>query len=329
MTTHDAGADAVSAVPRRPLGRSGLDVSPLCLGGNVFGWTVDKATAFSLLDAWLDAGANFIDTADVYSIWVPGHAGGESETVIGKWLGKGGRRDRVVLATKVGKPMSAERKGLKPAYIRSAVEDSLRRLQTDHIDLYQSHDDDTETPLADTLAAFDELIRAGKVRAIGASNYSAPRLAEALKTSAELGVARYESLQPLYNLIDRAPYEAELQALCVANGLGVINFYGLAAGFLTGKYRRPEDVAKSARGKTTVARYLNERGLRILGALDAVALRHGATPGQVALAWQMVQPGITSPIASATSLEQLAELVAAMRLRLSAADTAQLDAASA
>jgi aryl-alcohol dehydrogenase-like predicted oxidoreductase len=320
---------AVGLFQRRPLGRSGLQVSPLALGCNVFGWTVDEATTFSLLDAWVDAGGNLIDTADVYSIWAPGHVGGESETLIGKWLAKSGKRDRIVLATKVGKPMGPEMKGLKPAYIRSAVEASLKRLQTDHIDLYQSHDDDSETPLAETLAAFGELINAGKVRAIGASNYSALRLDEALRVSAAQGLPRYDSLQPLYNLIDRSAYESELQAVCTAHEVGVINFYGLAAGFLTGKYRRPEDADKSARGKNTVARYLNPRGLAVLAALDEVAARRGATPGQVALAWQMLQPGITAPIASATTLAQLAELVAATRLPLSAEDRALLDHASA
>ena len=322
-------AVSFTAASRRELGRSGLQVSPLCFGGNVFGWTVDEATSFSLLDAWLDAGFNFIDTADVYSSWAPGHVGGESETIIGKWLAQGGRRDCVVLATKVGKPMGPDMKGLKPAYIRGAVEASLRRLQTDHIDLYQTHDDDTKTPFAETLGAFDELIRAGKVRAIGASNYSAPRLAEALRTSAELKLPRFESLQPLFNLIDRAVFEDELQPLCVAEGVGVINFYGLAAGFLTGKYRSEADAAKSARGPNVVKRYLNERGLKILGALDVVAARHGATPGQVALAWQMQRPGIAAPIASATSLAQLAELASATRLPLGEDDHKALDQASA
>lgn len=313
----------------RELGRSGLQVSPLCFGGNVFGWTVDAVATFSLLDAWLDAGFNFIDTADVYSRWVPGHGGGESETLIGQWLRKSGRRSQVVLATKVGKPMGPGREGLQPAYIRAAVEDSLRRLQTDHIDLYQTHADDAATPLADTLGAFDDLIRAGKVRAIGASNYSAARLADALRVSAAHGLPRFESLQPLFNLVDRRVFEDELQPLCLAQGVGVINFYGLAAGFLTGKYRRPEDAAKSVRGDSVVKRYLDARGLQILAALDAVAARHGATPGQVALAWQMLQPGITAPIASATSLAQLAELAAAARLRLAPQDVAALDAASA
>ena len=322
---------SVSFTPasRRELGRSGLQVSPLCFGGNVLGWTADEATSFSLLDAWLDAGFNFIDTADVYSIWAPGHVGGESETIIGKWLARSGRRQQVVLATKVGKPMGPELRGLKPAYIRSAVEASLRRLQTDHIDLYQTHDDDSATSLAETLGAFDELMRAGKVRAIGASNYSAPRLAEALRTSDELGLPRFQSLQPLFNLIDRAVFEDELQPLCVAQGVGVINFYGLAAGFLTGKYRNEADAAKSARGPGVVKRYLNERGLKILDTLDVVAARHGATPGQVALAWQMQRPGIVAPIVSATSLVQLAELAAATRLPLGEDDHRALDNASA
>jgi aryl-alcohol dehydrogenase-like predicted oxidoreductase len=316
-------------VTLRELGHSGLRVSPLCFGGNVFGWTVDEATSFSLLDAWLDAGFNFIDTADVYSSWAPGHVGGESETIIGKWLRRSGRRSQVVLATKVGKPMGAGRQGLRAGYIRQAVEDSLRRLQTDHIDLYQSHADDADTPMAETMAAFAELIQAGKVRAIGASNFTAARLAEALRVSAELGLPRYESLQPLFNLLDRKVFEDELEPLCLAQGVGVINFYGLAAGFLTGKYRTPADAAKSARGHNVVAKYLNERGLRVLAALDAVAARHGATPGPVALAWQLARPAITAPIASATSLAQLAELVAAARLTLSAADRAELDVASA
>jgi aryl-alcohol dehydrogenase-like predicted oxidoreductase len=316
-------------VKYRELGRSGLMVSPLCLGGNVFGWTADEATSFSLLDAWLDAGFNFIDTADVYSGWVPGHVGGESETVIGKWLKKTGKRDRVVLATKVGNAMAPDRKGLKPAYIRRAVEDSLRRLQTDHIDLYQSHIDDPETPVAETLGAYAELIGAGKVRAIGASNFDPPRLAEALRASAEQGLPRYQSLQPLFNPIDRKVFEEALEPLCLAENVGVINFYGLAAGFLTGKYRKPEDATKSPRGKTIVGRYLNERGVRVLAALDAVAARRNATPGQVALVWQMARPAITAPIASATSLAQMAELVAAAQLQLGAEDRAEIDSASA
>ena len=313
----------------RELGRSGLQVSPLCFGGNVFGWTADERTSFSLLDAWVDAGFNFIDTADVYSIWAPGHAGGESETIIGKWLRASGKRSQVVIATKVGKPMGPDRKGLKPAYIRAAVEDSLRRLQTDCIDLYQSHDDDADTPLEETLGAFADLIRAGKVRAIGASNYSAPRLELALQTSARLALPRYESLQPLYNLYDRAVFEDALGPLCRREQVGVISFYALAAGFLSGKYRSRADIGKSARGINTTTKYLNPRGLKILAALDAVAQRHGSTPAQVAVAWVMAQPGVTSPIASATSLAQLNELVAATRLRLDATSMAALQAASA
>jgi aryl-alcohol dehydrogenase-like predicted oxidoreductase len=331
LTEVSTAAPHSSSVPRRALGSSGLQVSPLAFGGNVFGWTVDEATSFSLLDAWLDAGCNFIDTADVYSIWAPGHVGGESETIIGKWLKRSGKRDQVVIATKLGKPMGEGRKGLSPAYMRKAVEASLRRLQTDHIDLYQSHDDDADTQLADTLAAFGELIAAGKVRAIGASNYSAARLEEALQLSEAQGLPRYESLQPLFNLIDRAVFEDALQGVCQRHGVGVINFYALAAGFLTGKYRRAEDASKSARGPTVVSRYLNERGLRILVALDQVAAAHadeGATLGQVALAWQMARPAITSPIASATSLAQLSELVGAMQLQLTAEEHAVLDDAS-
>jgi aryl-alcohol dehydrogenase-like predicted oxidoreductase len=313
----------------RPLGRSGLQVSPLAFGGNVFGWTVDEKLSFRLLDAWLDAGFNFVDTADVYSSWVPGHSGGESETIIGKWLRQSGKRNRVVLATKVGKPMGDKKKGLSPAYIRQAVDASLKRLQTEHIDLYQSHDDDADTPLADTLGAFAELIQAGKVRAIGASNYSAPRLAEALDVAERQGLPRYESLQPLYNLYDRAVFEEALEPLCLERGVGVINFYALAAGFLTGKYRSEADAGKSARGASTTKKYLNPRGLRILAALDEVAGTYGATPGQVALAWQIARPSITAPIASATSVQQLEELASAAQLSLEPEAIALLDEASA
>ena len=312
----------------RPLGNSGLLVAPLAFGGNVFGWTADEATSFSLLDGFVDAGFNLIDTADVYSRWVPGHSGGESETIIGKWLKqRPSNRSRIVLATKVGKEMGPGQIGLAPAYIRSAVEDSLKRLQTDCIDLYQSHDDDAATPLEDTLAAYADLIQAGKVRAIGASNFTAARLAEALATSRRLGLPRYESLQPLYNLVDRASYEAELEPLCRKEGIGVINFFGLARGFLTGKYRSEADLSKSPRGGG-VKGYLNERGFRILAALDAVAQEHGATPAQVALAWQMARPGLTAPIASATSVKQFEELAGAATLRLDADAIARLNEAS-
>ena len=312
----------------RPLGRSGLHVAPLAFGGNVFGWTADEATSFALLDAFVDGGFNLVDTADVYSHWVPGHVGGESESIIGRWLKSSGKRDRIVLATKVGKPMGPGQSGLSRAYIRSAVEASLRRLQTDRIDLYQSHDDDAATPLEETMSAFAELIREGKVRAIGASNFSAPRLAEALATSARLGLPRYECLQPHYNLVERAVYEDALEPLCRAGGLGAINFFGLARGFLTGKYRSEADLGKSPRGGG-VKGYLNARGLRILAALDAVAEAHHATPAQVALAWTIARPGLTAPIASATSVAQWTELAAAARLRLDAAAIEALNQASA
>jgi aryl-alcohol dehydrogenase-like predicted oxidoreductase len=312
----------------RPLGRSGLFVAPLAFGGNVFGWTADRAVSFALLDAFVDAGFNLVDTADVYSRWVPGHSGGESETVIGDWLVASGKRDRIVLATKVGHDMGEAGKGLSAAHIRRAVEASLRRLRTDRIDLYQAHVDDPETPLEETLGAFAELIREGKVRAIGASNFGAARLRDALATSARLGLPRYETLQPMFNLIDRAPYEAELQPLCVAEGLGVINYYGLARGFLSGKYRSEADVGKSPRGAGAKAAYFNDRGWRILAALDEVAADLKATPAQVALAWQMRQPGIVAPIASATSVGQFAELAGAAALVLPDAAVARLSEAS-
>ena len=313
----------------RPLGRSALQVSPICLGGNVFGWTVDERTTCSLLDAWLDAGLNFVDTADVYSRWVKGHQGGESESLIGKWVRAGGRRDRMVLATKVGRDMGEGRVGLKPDHIRQSVEASLRRLGTDYIDLYQAHQDDPQTPLDQTLECFARLIEEGKVRAIGASNYGAARLAEALETSRRQGLPRFESLQPLYNLSERAQFEQELAPLCAGQQLGVIPYYALASGFLTGKYRRAEDAAQSPRGKGVVQKYLNERGQRILAALDQVAGRHDAKPGQVAIAWLLALPVVTAPIASASSLPQLQELAAAARLQLAAEDIALLDQASA
>jgi aryl-alcohol dehydrogenase-like predicted oxidoreductase len=314
----------------RPLGRSGFAVAPLAFGGNVFGWTADEATSFALLDAFVGDGFNLVDTADVYSRWAPGHAGGESEAVIGRWLAaRPGMRARIVLATKVGMDMGDGRKGLRPEWIRQAVDDSLRRLQTDHIDLYQAHQDDPDTPLEDTLGAFADLIRAGKVRAIGASNYTAPRLQQALDTSARLGLPRFETLQPLYNQVDRAAYEAELQPLCVREGLGVINYFGLARGFLTGKYRSEADLGKSPRGPGVKQLAFNDRGWRVLAALDAVAARTGAPLPAVALAWQMRQPGIVAPIASATSVAQWRQLAPAATLVLSDADLAELTAASA
>ena len=313
----------------RPLGRSGLSTAPLAFGGNVFGWTADEATSFRLLDAFCGGGFNLIDTADVYSTWVPGHQGGESETIIGRWLRKSGQRQRVLIATKVGKPMGDGSKGLSPKWIRQAVDASLRRLQTDHIDLYQSHDDDATVPFEDTLGTYADLIRAGKVRAIGASNHSAARLAQALDASARFNLPRYETLQPLYNLVERAPYEAELEPLVRERGLGVINFFGLARGFLSGKYRSDADLAKSARGAGVKQAYFNPRGFAILAALDDAAAAARATPAQVALAWQMARPGITAPIASATSVAQLEELMGAARLELDPGTIAALDAASA
>lgn len=312
----------------RRLGNSQVDVSPLCFGGNVFGWTADEATSFRLLDAFVDAGFNFIDTADVYSRWVPGHQGGESETILGKWFKRSGKRDKVVIATKAGFEMATDKKGLSKAYLFRAVEDSLSRLQTDRIDLYQSHTDDKETPLEETLEAYGQLIQQGKVRAIGASNYGGERLSEALRVSKQHGYPSYQCLQPLYNLCDRANYESDLEPVCTANGLGVIPYFSLAAGFLTGKYRSESDLSKSPRG-VRVKNYLNDRGFRILDALDQVAKQHNATPARVALAWLMARPSITAPIASATSLDQLNELFEATRLKLDAASIAALNQASA
>jgi aryl-alcohol dehydrogenase-like predicted oxidoreductase len=312
----------------RNLGRSGLRVAPLCLGGNVFGWTADEAASFAVLDALIDAGLNFVDTADVYSVWVPGHRGGESETVIGNWLQSRRRREDIVIATKVGMQMAPDRKGLSAAYITRSVEDSLRRLQTDHIDLYFSHCDDSTVPLEETLGAYQKLIAAGKIRAVGASNYTAARLAQALEVSRKSGLPRYEVLQPQYNLYARSDYETELEPLCVKEHIGVVTYFALASGFLTGKYRTAADAAKSARGKGIVEKFLNARGLKILAALDDVAERRRSSQASVALAWQIARPSIIAPIASATSVEQLSELVAATRLDLDKSDIEQLNAAS-
>lgn len=309
---------------KRRIGRSDLHVQPFCFGGNVFGWTADEAMSFRLLDAFVDHGFEFIDTADVYSVWVPGHTGGESETVLGNWFKKSGKRDKIVLATKVGFI-----KGLKPDYIKQAVEDSLKRLQTDRIDLYQSHKDDPETPQEDVLRAYDDLVKAGKVRVIGASNFTAARLQEALDISAKNGLPRYECMQPEYNLVERKVYEGELQDLCVREEIGVIPFFSLAAGFLTGKYRSEADLSKSVRGPRTAGKYLKTNGPQVLAALDKVSAAHKATCAQVALAWIMARKGLTAPIASATNLAQLEELLGSVKLSLSAADIAELDKASA
>jgi aryl-alcohol dehydrogenase-like predicted oxidoreductase len=287
---------------------------------------VDEATSFRILDEFLAAGFDFIDTADVYSTWVPGHVGGESETIIGKWLKHRGNRSEVIVATKVGWQMPPDGHGLSRAYIMRAVEDSLRRLQTDYIDLYQSHVDDADTSLEETLGAFGDLIRQGKVRAIGASNYSAERLTQALDL-VQRGLPRYDSLQPQYNLYDRSGYECELGPLCVARGVGAITYFSLASGFLTGKYRSAQDLHKSARGQR-VEKYLNPRGMSILRALDEVAVAHGSTPASVALAWLRDRPGVVAPIASATSSAQLASLVAATNVKLDAASLQKLSEAS-
>jgi len=311
----------------RKLGNSPLEVPPLALGTNVFSWTVDEPTAFKLLDAAVAHGLTFLDTADVYSRWVPGNKGGESETIIGNWLRRSGKRSSVIVATKVGMEMGPGKKGLSKNYILRAAEDSLRRLQTDYIDLYQSHEDDPDTPLAETLEAHSELIQQGKVRAIGASNYRPERLAEALQVSRQHNLPRYETLQPMYNLYERAGYEEALEAVCAANGLGVIPYFSLAKGFLSGKYRSEKDLGKSQRG-SGVKSFLNDRGFRILHALDRVAKAQNSSPARVALAWLMARPSITAPIASATSLEQLHDLFEATQLRLDRGSIELLDEAS-
>ncbi len=313
---------------KRKLGNSSIEIAPLALGGNVFGWTIDQPTSFTILDAFVDAGFTFIDTADIYSTWVPGHKGGESETIIGNWLKQTGKRSKVVIATKVGMEMSATEKGLSKAYILREVEASLKRLQTDYIDLYQSHKDDPDTPLSETLEAYEQLIQEGKVRVIGASNYDKARLTEALRVSEQNNWPRYESLQPHYNLYERADFETNLEPLCLSAQIGVIPYYSLASGFLTGKYRSVQDTAGAKRGQG-VAKFFNDRGLRILAALDAVSKSHNSNPARVALAWLMARPGITAPIASATSLEQLKDLTEAGNLQLSAEAIQQLNEASA
>ncbi|MBL9122120.1 MAG: aldo/keto reductase [Planctomycetaceae bacterium] len=316
------------AVTKRPLGKSGISVAPLALGGNVFGWTADEAASFEILDAFVDAGFNLVDTADVYSKWAPGNQGGESETILGKWFRHSGNRGRVVLATKVGMDLPPEEPGLAKAYILETVEKSLARLQTDYIDLYQSHKDDPHTPLEETLSAYDLLIKQGKIRTIGASNYTAARLQESLDVSHRLELPHYQCLQPHYNLCERALYEAELEGVCERAGLGVIPYYSLASGFLTGKYRTEADLAQSPRG-ASVKKYLNERGLKILAALDEVARQQNSTPAGIALAWLIARPSITAPIASATSVEQLEALVAAAELELAPEQIEKLNAASA
>jgi len=313
---------------KRKLGNSGLEISPLVFGGNVFGWTVEQAASFQLLDAFVAAGLNAIDTADMYSKWVPGHTGGESETIIGNWLKRSGKRDKVIIATKLGLEMGPDKKGLSKAYMLRAAEDSLRRLQTDRIDLYQSHTDDADTPIEETLGAYAQLIAQGKVRAIGASNYKADRFAAALEISRKHGLPRYDTLQPNYNLYDRADFEAQLEPLCLKEGIGVINYFSLASGFLSGKYRSERDVEERPRARM-LKKYVNERGFRILGALDQVAKKYNATPARVSLAWLLARPGITAPIVSATSIEQLNDVIASVELQLDRASIELLNQASA
>ena len=313
---------------KRKLGKTGLEIAPLVFGGNVFGWTTDEAATFKLLDAFVAAGFDAIDTADVYSKWVPGHKGGESESILGRWLKQRGNRSKVIVATKVGMDMGDGLKGLSKTHILRSVEDSLKRLQTDYIDLYQSHVDDTDTPFEETLGAYAELMKQGKVRAIGASNYKGDRLAAAIEISKKTGLPAYQTLQPNYSLIERAEYETDLEPVCVREGLAVINYYPLAGGFLTGKYRSEADLAGKARARN-VTKYLNGRGQKILGALDEVAKRHAAPPAKVALAWVLARPSITAPIASATRLDQLNDLVSAIDLRLDQDSIELLNRASA
>jgi len=312
---------------KRQLGQSSLHVYPITFGGNVFGWTADEKTSFDLLDTFVGSGFNFIDTADVYSRWHPGNTGGESEVIIGNWLKARGGRDKIVLATKLGIEMAPGKKGLSRKYMMQAVEDSLRRLQTDYIDLYQSHRDDPDTDIEETLSAYQDLVKQGKVREIGASNFSADRLAASLKISAEKGLPRYQSLQPQYSLVERGEFEGPLEDLCLKEKVGVIGYYSLASGFLTGKYRSKADMEGRIRG-SRVEKYMNDYGFGVVAALDNVAKRVNAKPGQVAIAWLIARPSVTAPIASATNLDQLKELMGAAEIKLDAAAIQEIDAAS-
>ncbi|OCC00486.1 alcohol dehydrogenase [Labrys sp. WJW] len=314
---------------KRAIGRSDLSVAPLGLGGNVFGWSADEKASFAVLDAFVGGGFNLIDTADVYSAWVPGNQGGESEAIIGKWMKARGNRSEIVITTKVGSEMGPGKKGLSRAYIVQAVEDSLKRLQTDYIDLYLSHWEDPEVELEETLGIYAELVKDGKVRVIGNSNHSANTMFKALAISTKEMWPRFENLQTQYNLYDRSGYERELEAFCLKNEIGVTSYFSLAKGFLSGKYRSEADFAKSNARGGDMGNYLNERGLRILAALDAVAEAKNATPAQIAIAWLIARPGIVAPIASATSVEQLADLIKATELNLGSAEIEQLTKASA
>jgi aryl-alcohol dehydrogenase-like predicted oxidoreductase len=313
---------------KRKLGKTGLEIAPLVFGGNVFGWTVDQTTSFKLLDAFAAAGFNSVDTADAYSRWVSGHKGGESEIIIGEWMKRSGNRNKVIVATKVGMDMGLLKKGLSKSHILRSAEDSLRRLKTDYIDLYQSHIDDSDTPLEETLGAYAELIKQGKVRAIGASNHKAERLVAALEISRKSGLPEYQTLQPNYSLIERAEYESNLEPVCVKEGLGVINYFPLAGGFLSGKYRSEKDAAGKPRARN-VTKYLNERGFRIVEALVQVAKKYNATPARISLAWLLVRPSITAPIVSATNLEQLKDLISSVDLALDQDSIEFLNQASA
>ncbi len=312
---------------KRPLGSSGIEVAPLAFGGNVFGWTIDEKQSFMLLDAFLAAGFNLIDTADVYSRWVPGNKGGESETIIGNWMRLRGNRDKVIVATKVGHDIGQGKKDLSEKHILQAVEKSLQRLQTDYIDLYQSHYDDPPTPVAETLEAYAKLVKEGKVRLIGASNFTPERLLRSLEASKQHGYPSYQTLQPLYNLYDREIFEKELEPICVEHGIGVISYYSLASGFLTGKYRSEEDLSTSARGAGN-KKYLNEKGFRILSALDKVAEKFKSTPASISIAWLLAGHSVTAPIASATSIEQLGSLINATQINLDADSMILLNNAS-
>jgi aryl-alcohol dehydrogenase-like predicted oxidoreductase len=300
---------------KRKLGNTGLEVAPLALGTNVFGWTIDEPQSFRILDCFVDAGLNLVDTADVYSRWKPGNSGGESETIIGNWLKSSGKRNKIILATKVGSDMGDGKKGLSKKYIIQAVEASLKRLQTDHIDLYQSHFDDGVTPVEETMEAYYELVKAGKVYSVGASNISVERLKESISASNDQDFPAYQTLQPLYNLYDRDLYEREYEPVCIDKGLGVICYYSLASGFLTGKYRSEADLAKSVRGQG-ISKYLDKKGMDILKYLDEKSQEHNATPAAIALAWLMARPSVTAPIASANTVEQLNELIKATEINL-------------
>jgi aryl-alcohol dehydrogenase-like predicted oxidoreductase len=312
---------------KRNIGRSDIKIAPLVFGGNVFGWTADEARTFELLDAFVANGFNCIDTADIYSNWIPGNKGGESENIIGKWMKARGNRDKIVIATKFGAPLSPDKKGTSKVYAAKAVEDSLRRLQTDYIDLYQTHTDDETNPLEDTLEGLDSLVKSGKVRIIGASNFDAARLNESLKISERKNLARYQCLQPEYNLYDRVGYETELEPVCTEQRLGVITYSSLASGFLTGKYRTDQDAEKSSRRK--VKNYMTPRGKRILTALDIISKEHHATPAQVSLAWLLSRPSVTAPIVSATTLDQLKDIMMSVDLKLKPEAIEDLNDASA